>query len=82
MAGFEGLVATWVAGCLLAGLLGLFPGLGGLSRAGRAWWRAQGALAMTVFTVQPYSTVGLYSTSLWLNIGLSPGQARNSVLLA
>ena len=34
VAGFGGLVATWVAGGLLAGLLGLFPGLGGpLARA-------------------------------------------------
>ena len=34
VAGFGGLVATWVAGALLAGLLGLFPGLGGpLARA-------------------------------------------------
>ena len=57
MAGFGGLAATWVAGALLAGLLGLFPGLGGLLRAGRGWWRAEGPAGMTVFTVQPYSTV-------------------------
>ena len=37
VAGFGGLVATWVAGALLSGLLGLFPGLGGpLARAWRA----------------------------------------------
>ena len=42
VAGFGGLAATWVAGGLLSGLLGLFPGLGGLLRAGRGWWRALG----------------------------------------
>ena len=40
VAGFGGLVATWVAGGLLAGLLGLFPGLGGPLRAVPGWYRA------------------------------------------
>ena len=83
VAGFGGLVATWVAGGLLAGLLGLFPGLGGpLARA----WRAGGLAAgrkMTVFTVQNHSTVRAYSImGIWPSLWLSPGQARSGVLLA
>ena len=51
VAGFGGLVATWVAGGLLAGLLGLFPGLGGLLARACNAGRAARLAGMTVFTV-------------------------------
>lgn len=58
---FCGRVATWVAPGHFAGLLGLFPGLGGpLRRAGNAG-AGSGGLAMPVFTVYNRSAGQAYS---------------------
>ena len=66
-----------MAGGLLAGLLGLFPGLGGpLARAGLAGAGATG-LAMPIFPVRNHSAGRAYSARAYgLAYGLTYGLAR------
>lgn len=72
-----GRVATWVAPGSFAGLLGLFPGLGG--PLARAWLAGAGSAAgaMPIFPVRNHSAGRAYSTRAYgLAYGLTYGLAR------